>query len=195
MTEPTFFDTQADFRRWLERNHATVPEIIIGMHKRASGKGGVTYKEALDEALCFGWIDGVAHRLDAGSYTQRFTPRRPRSIWSQINIKRVEELTALGLMQPSGMAAFEARDESRTNLYAGEQASAELSPEAQAVFRKDRAAWEYYEAQPPGYRKQSAWWVISAKKPETRERRLAKLIEDSGKGKRLDSLTSPRDRK
>ena len=188
--EPTFFKTGAAWRKWLEKNHDKATEKIIGFHKVSSGNTGITYKEALDEALCFGWIDGVRHGGDA-TYTNRFSPRRPKSIWSQINIKRVEELKAEGRMHPAGLAAYEARDPKRQNRYSFENRNAALSAEDEKAFRANKKAWEDFSARPPSYRHPAIWWVVSAKKPETRERRLATLIEDSAAGRKIKPLTLP----
>ena len=188
--EPTFFKTASAWRKWLEKNHDKTTEKIIGFHKVGSEKTGITYKEALDEALCFGWIDGVRHGGDL-TYTNRFSPRRPKSIWSQINIKRVEELKVEGRMHLAGLAAYEARDSERQNRYSFENRNAALSVEDEKAFRANRQAWENFSARPPSYRHPAIWWVVSAKKPETRERRLATLIEDSAAGRKIKPLTLP----
>jgi uncharacterized protein YdeI (YjbR/CyaY-like superfamily) len=188
--EPTFFKTAAAWRRWLEKNHDKTTEKTLGFHKVGSEKTGITYKEALDEALCFGWIDGVRHGGDT-TYTNRFSPRRPKSIWSQINIKRVEELKAEGRMHLAGLAAYEARDPKRQNRYSFENRNAALSANDEKAFRANRQAWENFSAFPPSYRHPAIWWVVSAKKPETRERRLATLIEDSAAGRRIKQFISP----
>ena len=180
-----FFRASGDFRRWLEKNFDKAPELWIGFYRKDSGKGGMTYHEALDEALCFGWIDGIRKKLDEVSFTNRFTPRTPKSIWSNVNIARVDELTRAGLMQPSGIAAFNAKHSARAGVYAFERETAELQPQMKARFKKNKAAWEYFEAAPPYYRKIASWWVISAKREETREKRLAHLIECSSRGTRL----------
>jgi len=144
----------------------------------------MTWPEAIDEALCFGWIDGVRKRLDDDSYTIRFTPRRPRSIWSAVNIRRVGALTALGLMRRAGLEAFAVRKENRSGIYSYEQRSDTLPEPYAATMRKNKAAWVFFQAQPPSYRKKCGWWVVSAKKEETRLQRLEKLIELSSHGKR-----------
>jgi uncharacterized protein YdeI (YjbR/CyaY-like superfamily) len=190
MPEPTFFKTPAAWRKWLEKNHDKKTEKIVGFHKVNSEKTGITRKEALDEALCFGWIDGVARGGDT-TWQMRFSPRQSRSIWSQINIKRVEELKAEGRMHPAGLAAYEARDPERQNRYSFENPNAALSPKDEKTFRANKKAWEYFSAMPPSYRKPAIWWVVSAKKPETRERRLATLIEDSAAGRKIKPLTLP----
>jgi uncharacterized protein YdeI (YjbR/CyaY-like superfamily) len=184
----TFFRSSAEFRRWLEEHHAKSPELWIGFNKITSGKGGLTYKEALDQALCFGWIDGIRKNLDNDTWTIRFTPRKPTSIWSRINITRVGQLTKLGLMKPSGLEAFERRDEKRTNRYSFENRPQELPPKYQKPFRAKAKAWAFFQAQPPSYRRTTTWWIVSAVKDETRLRRLAILIERCEKGERIDLL-------
>jgi uncharacterized protein YdeI (YjbR/CyaY-like superfamily) len=180
-----FFSSAAPFRRWLQKNYATAKEIWIGFYKKASGKGGMIYPQALDEALCFGWIDGLVKSIDAESYMQRFTPRRPGSIWSNINVGHVARLTAAGRMHNAGLAAFAARDARKTGVYAFENRPQEFPPEFTNLFRARKKAWNFWEAQPPGYRRVAIWWVVSAKQAETRERRLAKLIAASAAGRRL----------
>ncbi len=190
--KPTFFAAPADFQAWLERHHEARTELVVGFHRKASGKPGITWAEAVDQALCFGWIDGVRRSLDEQSYTVRFTPRRPRSIWSAVNVGRVAELTKLSLMTPRGVKAFEARRADRTGIYSHEQKeSAKLSRPQEKRFRANGKAWEFFQAQPPGYRRQATWWVVSAKKEETRERRLDRLIADSEQGQAVQPLRRP----
>jgi uncharacterized protein YdeI (YjbR/CyaY-like superfamily) len=190
--EPTFFATPAGFRAWLERHHTDRTEVIVGFHMKASGTPSMTWSEAVDEALCFGWIDGVRRTVDATRYTIRFTPRAARSTWSAVNVARVEALTAEGRMTPAGLAAFERRDPARTAIYSHEQrAAATLEPAMERRFRADRAAWAWFQDQAPSYRRQATWWVVSAKKPETRERRLEQLIADSAAGRRVGPLRRP----
>lgn len=181
----TFFKTPAHFRRWLEKNHASAPELWIGFYRKASGEGGITYHEALDEALCFGWIDGVRKRLDDDAYVQRFTPRTPRSYWSAVNIKRVEGLIAAGGMHAAGLAAYERRDKAKAEKYSFERRNAALDPALEKEFRANKKAWAFFTAQPPGYRRLAAHYVTSAKREETRQKRLERLISDSAAGKRL----------
>ena len=188
--KPTFFATAADFRRWLERHHDSESELLVGFYKVGSGKPSMTWPESVDQALSFGWIDGVRKRIDDESYTIRFTPRKPRSIWSAVNIRRVAELKELGLMQPSGLRAFEQRTPERSAIYSYEKAPASLPPEAEAAFRKRRAAWTFFNEQAPSYRRVAIHWVTTAKKEETRARRLAKLIDESANGRRLDQFTA-----
>jgi uncharacterized protein YdeI (YjbR/CyaY-like superfamily) len=190
--EPTFFTTPADFRAWFEKHHETETELIVGFYKKASGRPSITWHEAVGEALCFGWIDGITHRIDDESYTIRFTPRKPTSNWSAVNIQRVGELAAAGLMRPAGIAAFERRSEARSGIYAYEQRhEASLEPEQEREFRANEQAWAFFEAQPPGYRQTAVYWVVSAKREDTRSRRLATLIDDSASGRRLRHLSRP----
>jgi len=188
---PTFFESPSRFREWLERNHDSAPELLVGFHKKASGTPSITYQEALDEALCFGWIDGVRRNLGESSYTIRFTPRKPKSVWSAVNIKRAHELTALGRMMPAGLAAFEKRDENRAGRYSYERKNVEFDAASEEVFRANERAWEFFRAQPRGYQRLHTWWVVSAKREETRLKRLSVLIEASAEGRRLDPMTSP----
>lgn len=188
LVTPTFFKTAAALRRWLEKNHASATELWVGMYKVGSGKKAVTYREALDEALCFGWIDGVRKSVDNESYVQRFTPRRPKSYWSAVNTKRVEELQRDGRMHPSGMAAFERRDRALTDRYSFERQAATLDGVSEKVFRANKKAWSYFDAEAPWYRRVAIHWVTSAKREETRQRRLARLIEDSAAGRRFGAL-------
>jgi len=183
---PTFFATPADFAAWFAKHAATETELIVGFYKRDSGRPSITWPESVDEALCVGWIDGVRTRIDESSYKIRFTPRKPTSTWSAINIERVAVLQQQGRMTELGLKAFAHRREAKSKIYAYEQAEhAELGAEDAALFRKNRAAWTFFTAQPPGYRHQHIWRVISAKRAETRQSRLAKLIEASAQGKRL----------
>lgn len=185
---PQFFKTPIHLRRWLEKNHASATELWIGMYRKASGKGGITYDEALEEALCFGWIDGVRKRLDDESYVQRFTPRTAKSYWSAVNIKRVAELKSAGRMHASGLATFERRDASKTGAYSFERQNAKLEPAHEKQFRAKAKAWAFFESQAPWYRRVAVHWVTSAKKEETRQRRLETLIKDSAAGRRIGLL-------
>lgn len=190
--KPTFFPSQADFREWLEKNHDRIPELWVGLQKTGSPQPGLQYKQALDEALCFGWIDGVRKSIDAHRWTIRFTPRKPRSIWSAINLRRVEELKALGLMRPSGLAAFEGRDPTRQNQYSFEQQQPlRLSAAYAKQLRANEKARAFFESQAPYYQRTSSFWVMSAKKEETRVKRLGVLIECSAKGKKIPLLAGP----
>jgi uncharacterized protein YdeI (YjbR/CyaY-like superfamily) len=182
-----FFATTAELRRWFTNHHASTHELWIGFYKKDSGRGGVTYREALDLALCYGWIDGVRRKVDDVSYTNRFTPRRARSNWSAVNIKRVQELKEMGMMRRPGVEAFERRDET-AKPYANDRDHAKLPPAFVRMFREHAVAWKFFQAQPQYYRRIATWWVISAKREETRERRLARLIEDSADERRLSML-------
>jgi uncharacterized protein YdeI (YjbR/CyaY-like superfamily) len=190
--EPTFFATPEDFRAWLEAHHETETNLLVGFHKKGSGRPSITWPESVDQALCFGWIDGVRRSLGDEAYTIRFTPRKPRSTWSAVNVARMQELVAEGLVHPAGQAAFERRRDDRTAIYSYEQRrKARLPAEYQQRLRANAAAAEYFEAQPAGYRRTATHWVISAKRPETRERRLEELIEDSAAGRTIRLLTRP----
>jgi len=186
---PTFFASRAAFRKWLAANHASVPELWIGFWKKASGKTGLTYLEAVEESLCYGWIDGHVQRLDDLAYQQRFTPRRPRSIWSLINVRRVEKLVEAGLMASPGLEAFSARDPKRSGLYSFENRPAAFSPAQEKRFRAKKRAFAFFEAQPPGYRRVATHWVTSARQEATRVRRLDRLMELCARGERLPHLT------
>ena len=186
MMEPTFFADAKAFRKWLQQHHRTGRELLVGFYKRDSGKPSMTWPESVDQALCFGWIDGVRRRRDDESYTIRFTPRRPQSAWSSVNIRRVAELEKLGLMRPAGRAAFEKRNEEKSRIYSYEQRDhAKLAPEHQQMFEKSEKAWAFFQAQPPWYRRQATYWVVSAKSEETRLRRLRKLIDEATRRQRL----------
>ena len=188
--KPTFFATPAKFRRWLEAHHENDKELLVGFYKRGSAKESITWPESVDEALCFGWIDGVRRRIDDEAYSIRFTPRKRTSIWSAVNVARVAALTALGKMRPAGLAAFAARTPEKTGSYAFERAeAATLTPAQEKKLRANRKAAAFFDAQPPWYRRTATHWVISAKREETRERRLATLIADSAAGRTLAQLT------
>lgn len=190
--KPRFFATPAAFRRWLQKHHASEKELWVGMYKKASGKPSITWPEAVDQALCFGWIDGVRKSIDGESYMNRFTPRRKGSNWSAINIRRAQELIAEGQMTPAGAKAFAERDVTRTNRYSFEREKVELPAQYVRQFKKNKRAWDFFEAQPPSYRKPAMWWVISAKQETTRARRLATLIEDSAAGQRIGPMRPAR---
>ncbi|HMF79145.1 MAG TPA: YdeI/OmpD-associated family protein [Bryobacteraceae bacterium] len=187
--EPKFFATPAAWRDWLEKHHGQHKELLVGFYKKNSGKPSISWPESVDAALCFGWIDGIRRRIDDVSYSIRFTPRKPTSIWSSINMKRVAELTAQGLMRPTGLKAFEARQEKRSAVYAFEQQNIGFDRAQERLFRANARAWEFFQSQPPGYRRLVTWWVTSAKREETRERRLAALMEDSAQGRRIRQVT------
>ena len=190
--KPKFFPTLNDWRAWLEKNHAKLEELWVGFYKRDSGRPSITWPESVDGALCFGWIDGVRKSIDTASYMIRFTPRKPRSIWSAINLKRVGELQKLGLMHTAGLAAFAKRDGDRSAIYAYEQRqTAKLPPKFEKQFRKQTEAWTFFKSQPPRYQRTSTHWVISAKKEETRLKRLATLIDCSHHKRPIPPLTRP----
>ena len=184
-----FFKTPADFRKWFETHHASVTELWVGFYKKDSGRKSITWPQAVDEALCFGWIDGIRKSRDEVSYKIRFTPRKQRSIWSAVNIRRVAELSKQGLMQPAGLKAFAARQENRSGIYAYEQRSSELPEQYAKKLKQNEAAWKFFEAQAPSYRKTANWWVLSAKREETRLRRLDKLIDDSASERTIRQFT------
>jgi uncharacterized protein YdeI (YjbR/CyaY-like superfamily) len=190
--KPKFFATPADFRRWLETNHASETELWVGFYRKSTGRPSITWPEVVDEALCFGWIDGVRKTLDAESYVNRLTPRRPRSNWSAINTRRAKELIKTGRMRPAGLKAFNARLPARAGAYSYEQRhEANLTPEAERKFKSNKRAWKFFESQPPGYRRIAIWYVVSAKQEATQERRLLRLINDSAAGRRIGLLQRP----
>jgi uncharacterized protein YdeI (YjbR/CyaY-like superfamily) len=186
---PTYFASPAEFRAWLAQHHAAATELLVGFHKSGTGVPCMSWTESVREALCFGWIDGVRKRIDDARYTIRFTPRKASSIWSAVNVKHVEELAAAGLMQPAGLAAYARAKANKTAIYSFEQRSVELPEPYLSTFRKAKKAWAWFEASAPSYRKQAVWYVISAKREETREKRLQTLIECSAKGERLAYTT------
>lgn len=182
---PTFFKNGAAFARWLKKHHATESELWVGLYKKHAAHRGMTYQDAVDEALCWGWIDGVLRRIDDDRTMQRYTPRRPRSIWSLVNIGKVKRLLAADRMQPPGIAAYEARDAKRTGIYSFEKEAASFTTAQRRELKKNAAAWKWFSAQPPGYRKLATHWVTAAKQEATRARRLVALIHHSANGQRL----------
>ena len=184
VTKPTHFPTEADFRRWLKSNHETAPELLVGFWKKGTGKPSIDWPQARDQALCFGWIDGVRKSLGDDAYTIRFTPRRKGSIWSKVNVDRFKALTADGQMTPAGEQAYE-ENKHKSGLYSYEKPLAALEAVETRLFRKNKKAWNYWEAQPPGYRKLVLNWITTARKPDTRAKRLATLIEDSEAERRI----------
>ncbi|HUQ28467.1 MAG TPA: YdeI/OmpD-associated family protein [Usitatibacter sp.] len=185
-----FFAKPADFRSWLEKNHASARELWVGFHKVHTGKPSLTWPQSVDEALCFGWIDGLRKGLGADAYMIRFSPRRPTSVWSNVNTRRVGELEKLGLMRPAGLAAFKLRDDLRSaKVYSLEARQVAFDPATEKTFRRNRAAWEFFNTQPPGYRRIVTRWVMTAKRDETRATRLAELIRDSAEGRRAGVTT------
>ena len=187
--QAVFFDSPAAWRAWLAEHHATTPEVLVGFHKKATGRPTLTWAESVAEALCFGWIDGVRRSAGPDAYTIRFTPRRPGSHWSRVNVDLVARLEAEGRMTDAGRAAFAARREDRTARFSYEQTEAAFDAEQEAMFRADAAAWAWFSAQAPSYRRVATYWVISAKRPDTRARRLATLVECSGEGRRIPQFT------
>lgn len=185
---PTFFATPNHFRRWLERHHDTTAELWVGFYKKGTGRSSITWPESVDEALCFGWIDGIRKSVDADSYVIRFTPRNRKSFWSLVNTRRAEELIELGRMTPAGRHAFEARDATRTDVRSSEREGARLTPAETKCFQANSTAWEFFAATPPGYRKMVTWFVASAKREETRARRLQQLIEKCAAGQRIEPM-------
>jgi uncharacterized protein YdeI (YjbR/CyaY-like superfamily) len=183
--KPRFFPTPSVFWQWLEQHHAAAGELLVGFHKTTSGKPSMTWPESVDAALCFGWIDGVRKRIDDVSYTIRFTPRRATSIWSAVNIRRVATLTKQGLMRPAGLKAVQGRMKHKSRIYAYEQRDQQLDPASEEIFRRNPAAWKFFQAQAPWYRKTVSWQIVSAKKAETKQRRLQKLIEASAQRRRI----------
>jgi uncharacterized protein YdeI (YjbR/CyaY-like superfamily) len=192
VSEPIFFASPEEFYAWLEEHHETESEVYVGYYKKHTGRPSLTWSEAVDQALCFGWIDGRLNRIDEERHMQRFTPRRPKSNWSKVNIQKVAKLKEAGLMRPAGLRAFEARSDARSGVYSFEQRDqVKLTPEFERRLRADAAAWEHWRARPPSYRKAATFWVMSAKREETRDRRLGQLIECSAQGRPVPPLTPP----
>ena len=185
---PVFFKSQAELRAWFAQHHADVTELPVGFYKKGAPQSGITYQQALDEALCFGWIDGVRKSIDATKWMIRFTPRKPKSIWSAVNLKRAAELERAGQMQPAGLAAFHGHDKNRTKQYSFENRPQALNAADEKKFRADKQAWTWFNAQAPSYRRAALWWVVSAKQEATRARRLDTLIADSHAGVRVKPL-------
>jgi uncharacterized protein YdeI (YjbR/CyaY-like superfamily) len=183
---PTYFDTASDFRDWLEAHHASAIELIVGFRKVSSGAPSMTWPESVDEALCFGWIDGVRKRIDERAYQIRFTPRKKDSIWSLVNVDKVRALSEQGRMRPAGLAAFAARRADRTGVYAFErEQDAELAPMEVEQFRQNTTAWSYFESVAPGYRRVITHWVVSARQPATRARRFQQLLQACAEQRRI----------
>jgi uncharacterized protein YdeI (YjbR/CyaY-like superfamily) len=185
----TFFETPAKFRAWLQKHHKTADELWVGFYKKATGKTSITWQEAVDEALCFGWIDGIRKKVDADSYTNRFTPRRRGSFWSAINTRRAAELIEEGRMRPAGRRAFDARDTARTAAHHAARDNPRFEKAHEREFKANRTAWAFFAAQPPGYRRMMIWFVVSARRDETRARRLQQLIALSAAKRRLEPMT------
>jgi len=184
--KPRFFAKPEDLRAWFERHHETADELWVGLYRKSSGKPSVTWPEVVDEALCFGWIDGIRKSIDAERYMNRITPRKPTSNWSAVNVKRFGQLKRQGRVRPAGQRAFDLRTKARTGVYSYEQRhEVKLDPVFEKRFRAKNKAWSWFQAQPPSYRTMAVYWVMTAKRPETRERRLEQLIADSAKGRRV----------
>ncbi len=187
--EPEFFPTQKDWRKWLKNNHNKFEEFWVGFYKKGSGQLSITWPESVDEALCFGWIDGIRKSIDGMSYKIRFTPRRKQSTWSSANVKRVEELIELGKMEKPGIAAFDRRDVNKTKRYSFEQKNTKFSPAYEKSFKENKIAWQFFSKQSPHFKRVLTWWVMSAKREETKLRRLNILIRDSEIGKKPEVYT------
>lgn len=185
ITDLIFFASAEEFRNWLKENHAVKQEIWAGFYKTGTGKPSMTWSESVDQALCFGWIDGIRKSIDDESYCMRFTPRKPNSNWSTVNINKIEELTAKGLMSPAGIAAFEKRKPEKSGIYSFEREAASFSPDFEKQFKANTAAWNYFSSAAPSYRKTATYWIISAKQEATKLNRLIKLIEACAEGRRL----------
>jgi uncharacterized protein YdeI (YjbR/CyaY-like superfamily) len=183
-----YFGSPADFRQWLMANHGRVVELWVGFYKKDSGRGGLTYAEALDEALCFGWIDGLRKKVDALSFKIRFTPRRANSVWSRVNLRHVGRLKKSGRMMPAGLKVHAERNPAKSGIYAFENRTGRLTHTDERKFKANKPAWNFFRSQAPWYQRNAIWWVVSAKKEVTRHRRLAKLIEDSAHGRWLAQL-------
>jgi uncharacterized protein YdeI (YjbR/CyaY-like superfamily) len=188
--KPTFFRTPSAFRKWLEKHHAKANELLVGYYKKDSGKPSITWPESVDEAICFGWIDSVRRSIDEISYTIRFTPRRSGSIWSGANIARARALIKLGKMQPAGLKAFEVKKKNKSGIYSYEQRSTTLEEPYARLLKKNKAAWIFFQLQPASYQKAVSWWIVSAKKEETRISRVEKLLACSAKGQRIPEMLS-----
>jgi uncharacterized protein YdeI (YjbR/CyaY-like superfamily) len=186
--KPTFFKTKLDFKEWLEVNHAREKELFVGYYKVGSGIQSMNWGESVDQALCFGWIDGVRKSIDKDAYYIRFTPRKPKSIWSTVNIKKMEELTKIGLMHPAGLAAFNLREESKSSIYAYEKEAVKLSDSFERQFKANKKAWDFFQASSRSYQKPAINWVMSAKQEATQLKRLAELMTDSEAGLRIKML-------
>jgi uncharacterized protein YdeI (YjbR/CyaY-like superfamily) len=187
-----FFHSSSEFREWLETNHEQAGELILGFYKKGSGKQGISYAESVDEALCFGWIDGVRRNLDAVSYSIRFTPRKKKSIWSLANLRRVDRLKESRRMKRAGLESHSMRDPAKSGIYSFENAIRKLAVNEERKFVLEKNAWDFFQKQTPSYRRMAIWWIVSAKKDETRARRLSVLIEDSARGRTLAQFTRPK---
>jgi uncharacterized protein YdeI (YjbR/CyaY-like superfamily) len=191
--QPTFFKSSTDFRQWLEDNSAQSSELWVGYFKVGSGKAGLTWPESVDHALCYGWIDGIRRSIDEARYMIRFTPRKPTSTWSAVNIKRVEILMGQGLMRAAGLAAYKARRENKIGIYSYEQRPSQLPAPYDSVLAKNARALKFFAGEPASYRRAAIWWIVSVKKEETRRQRLKQLVADSSREKRIKQFLSPKD--
>ena len=190
--KPIFFKKQSDLRKWFEKNADTATLLLVGFYRVASGKPSITWPQSVDEALCFGWIDSIRNSIDDESYSIRFTPRKPNSIWSAVNIKKVEELKTLGLMKPKGLELFNMMDKNKLQTYSFERAIVELSPEFEKKLKANKKASKFFHSMPPSYRKPVINWVMTAKQEETRLRRLATLIKDCEEGRKIKGMDYPK---
>jgi Uncharacterized protein conserved in bacteria len=190
--KPIFFKKQSDLRKWFEKNADTATSLLVGFYRVATGKPSITWSQSVDEALCFGWIDSIRNSIDEESYSIRFTPRKPNSIWSAVNIKKVEELKKLGLMKPKGLELFNMMDKNKLKTYSFERSIVELSPELEKKFKANKKAWKFFQSMPPSYRKPVTNWVMTAKQEETRLRRLSTLIKDSEEGRKIRGMDYPK---
>lgn len=188
---PKFFKTAEQFRNWLEKNYLAKAELLVGFYKVNSGRPSMTWPESVDQALCFGWIDGIRRNIDGHSYSIRFSPRKKSSTWSNVNINKAEALIQAGLMKPEGLAAFEARNENKAGKYSYEQRSVELVEPYSGIMQNEKKAWDFFHSQSNSYRKAVNWWIISAKQESTRLKRLEKLIHCSLAGQRIPQFVSP----
>ena len=186
--QPIFFATQSAFRKWLQKNHEKATELLVGFYKVSSGKQSITWSQSVDEALCFGWIDGIRKRIDEESYSIRFTPRKPKSIWSAINIKKVEELSKQGLMHPAGLAAFSKREESKSRIYSYEKETSTLPDDFLKKFKANHKAWKYFQSLAASYQNTAIHWIVSARQEATKVKRLEELIRDSEAGQKIKRL-------
>jgi len=191
ISEVIFFSSPAEFRKWLNLNHLSLNELWVGYYKKGTGKPSLSWPESVDQALCYGWIDGIRKSIDTERYTIRFTPRNPKSIWSAVNVKRVDELTKAGLMQPAGAKVFEQRNVDKSNLYSFEQENVKLDTAFEKKFKENKKAWAFFQSQPQSYRKPAIWWVMSAKQETTRLKRMETLINDSEAGVKIALLRRP----
>jgi len=182
---PIFFSNHSEFHVWLEQNHQSESELWVGYYRKETGKPSMTWSDSVDQALCFGWIDGIRKKIDDERYCIRFTPRKPGSTWSRINIAKVEEMTRLGLMFPAGLEVFRLRKENKSGIYSFENEIRDLPDEYSRIFKKNSAAWKFYSAQPPSYRKTMTHWILSAKQEVTKMKRLERLISESEANKRI----------